>query len=287
MRPITPTGLPMRKSPQRPPLKRSYDNTSVPIFVPKLPSPILTAQSPSGQIIEIGSNLRNWHGILTICAPQKTIHYEPKEISIPNKIEAAKASISLIQISYRAYDGSPIYIVPKNLYTEVATLFVKGQYGVDTESDYNTGDLRLIQIYNGSATYIFGADALDCSVQIGLPKFFRSKDRIKIGVDIETDVRKITKYMHRNKKLRPEDKFTKPYHVSGIMDVQNIARTMGETRFSLDYLGKKYVPGFLGNPSNHDSYLNPTPEQYIYAANDAIVSLQIYQGLIKSCSQGL
>jgi len=179
-----------------------------------------------------------------------------------------------------AYDGTPIVIVPPNYFNVVAASFKAGLYGLDTESDCTTGELRIIQVYTQVEVYIFPATVLD-DLQDGLfIKFLRSKDRIKVGVDIDNDICVIRRHINRKKNTNGKDQHLKnKFTVNGFIDIQSIARSVGEPMLSLDKLSAKYVEGFVGNASMLGTYNPPTDEQYIYAANDAILSLRIYHPL--------
>lgn len=176
------------------------------------------------------------------------------------------------------FDFNPIFLVPREKEIEICASFTAGNYGLDTESDFRTQELRLIQVATGEATYIFTADALKNDLQLGLPKFLRAKDRIKIGVDIETDVRRITKHYNDWVKSKVQNVYSKPFEVGGVIDLQNLSRALHalDPPISLKSLVKAYLPNFKYKEMRHDSYLNPTLEQYIYAANDAVAPLTIY-----------
>lgn len=204
-----------------------------------------------------------------------------KSIESEKSVEAEK-SICDLKSQLKAYDGTDIYIVPDDYSNVVAMTFTAGTYGLDTESDMRTGELRIIQIYNGERVYIFKASALHGFANNILIKFLSSKDRIKIGVDIDCDISKLREYLIRR---RDKEKFSKgdirpTLNMNGFIDLQSIARTLGETGFSLDKLSTKYVEGFTANPSALGSYIYPTDQQYIYSANDAILSLKIYYPLM-------
>jgi hypothetical protein len=179
-----------------------------------------------------------------------------------------------------AFDGVPVIIVPKDYYKTVASTFGPGVYGLDTESDYKTMELRIIQVFTGHEVYIFGADVFDHFNDNMFVKFLKAKDRIKVGVDIDTDASRIShhvvlpKYQHSHRER-------KKFRMNGCIDLQSIARSLGETHISLEKLASKYVESFHSNPSNLGNYINPTPEQYIYAANDAILPCRIYENLIQ------
>jgi hypothetical protein len=180
-----------------------------------------------------------------------------------------------------AYDGTPIIIVPEGYFDVVAQSFTAGMYGFDTESDCQNGELRIIQIYTGKEVYIFPAKALDRLKDNYLVKFLKAKDRLKLGADIDTDCYRLRRHVNMRKSQGHFDQKLKyKFTVNGAIDLQSIARSLGETIMGLEDLALKYVDGFEGNPSNLGSYCPPTDQQYIYAANDAIVSLKIYQLLI-------
>jgi hypothetical protein len=202
--------------------------------------------------------------------------YSPMEIqSLP------ELQISDLKSNLQAYDGTPIYIVPKIYYDLVAQSFTAGMYGLDTESDYDTGDLRILQIYTGTKVYIFPVDVLDRQLDNYFIKFLKSKDRIKVGVDIDGDAYRIKKYVQTRRHMSHVEQNAKyKFTVNGTIDVQSVARSFNEQGFSLEKLAFKYVEDFQGNPSDFGDYLHPTPNQYIYAANDAILSLKIYFPLV-------
>lgn len=190
-------------------------------------------------------------------------------------------SISDLKPIARAYDGTPIIIVPIDYFDIVCRSFESGMYGFDTESDCHSHDLRIIQIYTGKMVYIFDVTVFDRVKENLFIKFLRAKDRVKIGVDIDTDIFRIQEYYRKRKENNSQWKRAKEkFAINGCLDIQSVARSMGESIMGLDKLGTKYVSGFKGNPTNLGHYNPPTLEQYIYAANDAIVSLKIYRPLI-------
>lgn len=184
----------------------------------------------------------------------------------------------------KTFNGIPIVIVTNGEDLIIPKSFSAGLYGLDTESDYRNNKLRLIQIYDGKTVYIFSAESLNPDPDCPLTKFMTSKDRIKIGVDIDGDLTKMRNFIDRKsrdlKKINPNFKGYK-LNTNGFLDLQSIARTMGEKGISLEKLADKYVEEFQGNPTLLSTYLNPTVEDYIYAANDAVLSYEIYKPLIE------
>lgn len=181
-----------------------------------------------------------------------------------------------------AYDSTPIIIVPEDYFNVVAASFTAGIYGLDTESDCQTMELRIIQIYTGREVYIFPAKVLDKLDDNHFIRFLKAKDRLKVGADIDTDCYRLRRHVNMRKVHgSAEQKLKYKFTVNGAIDLQSIARSLGETIMGLEDLGSKYVEGFEGNPSNLGSYNPPTDEQYVYSANDAIVSLKIYEPLLK------
>ncbi len=201
-------------------------------------------------------------------------------LSSPPPMARAQSIADLEPIG-SAYDGTPVIVVPKDYQQIVAATFDAGMYGFDTESDCQTAQLRILQVYTGQAVYIFDVSVFDLLTDNLFVKFLRSKDRIKVGVDLDTDVFRIQSYFRNRKDNSPawkrhKEKFT----INGCIDIQSIAHSLGEKIMGLEKLGVKYVPGFTGNPSNLGHYNPPTLEQCIYGANDAIVSLKIYKPLL-------
>jgi len=238
-------------------------------------------------------------------------------------------------VDLRAYDNSRIIIVKRNAYAIVKS-FGPGIYGMDTESDVITGELRIIQIHvpqkthlvksdnetidesnkdesvaeatDEPLTYIFFVEDLIPNKECPLTKFMASKDRIKVGVDIDGDIHHINNYLitaAANAERKPHESWRpnatnnknniknniKTYNTmkpsklfkprfNGFIDLQSIAKSLGETVLSLNKLANKYVEDFIGNDSYLGSYINPTQEQYVYAANDALLSYKIYHNLI-------
>lgn len=227
------------------------------------------------------------------------------EVSMLNKIPIKFVYKSIITNPYerysilrlppkglKAYDGTPIIIVTGNESILIPQMFSPGTYGFDTESNCKTGDLKTIQIYDGSTVYIFFAEDLLPEINCTLTKFLASKNKIKVGVDIEGDQRKLVQHFDKVKKqIRYETGNYCSFRLSmnGFLDLQNVARINEEPLLSLNKLSYKYVDDFTGNPSQLGTFLNPTNEQYIYAANDAILSLKITNGLMMKipCSRWL
>lgn len=197
--------------------------------------------------------------------------------------------MNLIEHSYmternlKAYDGTPIVIVKKNEVKSIFSDFVIGKYGFDTESDYKTGDLKILQIYNQETVYIIDVNFISIEHTCPISKFFSSKNRIKIGVDIEGDQRKLVIFYSKLKReysSRTQRRSSFTLNMNGFLDLQSIARFNGEASLSLNALSDKYVEDFIGNPSKLGSYNNPSDEEYIYAANDAVLSYKICEGLM-------
>lgn len=145
----------------------------------------------------------------------------------------------------------------------------KGIYGFDTESDCQTRELRLIQIFDGQTAYIFPATDLHSSE---FQRFLRAEDRIKVGVAIEGDVDKIQSFYHEIMRIRPA--------CHGFVDIKNIAVSLGYLKPGLSALSEKFIPGFVKYKSMLGRYINPSREQYIYAANDAQCSYMVYKALV-------
>jgi len=184
----------------------------------------------------------------------------------------------------KAYDGTPIIILTAEQIPKAFQTFRAGSYGFDTESDYRTGDLRILQIYDNHNVYIVFVKHMKLESTCPIARFLASKNRVKVGVDIEGDQRKLVIHYSKLKKEyfrqnRRRSSFS--LNMNGFLDLQSLARINREPRLSLNKLSDKYVEDFISNPSKLGSYINPNKEEYIYAANDAILSLKICDGLIK------
>lgn len=252
----------VRKSPQRRPLFLKTE--SPPTFQrpqPTCPNYRRVAILPSSQEVVFTPSAKNWEKVVRYTKTVDAFGIE----SIGN-----------------TYDGYPIFLVSPDKALDVCLSFKPGTYGLDTESDVKTQELRLIQISTGTATYIFTSDSLFVDSQVGIPKFLKAKDRIKIGVDIEADARKINTQYNEWLQNRSEGIYSKRFEVGGTIDLQNMSRALHTVKppISLKSLIKEYLPEFSYKEMKHDSYLNPTLEQYIYAANDAAAPLQIYYKIL-------
>jgi hypothetical protein len=184
----------------------------------------------------------------------------------------------------KTFNGIPIYVVRGEENNSIPKTFMAGVYGLDTESDYRNNQLRLIQIYDGKIVYIFSAEYLLPNANCALTKFMTSKDRIKVGVDIDGDLNKLRNFIDKRwRECRKGNPEYNPYklNANGFVDLQSIARSLGERAISLEKLADKYVENFQGNPTLLSTYLDPTDEDYIYAANDAVLSLEIYKPLLE------
>lgn len=212
--------------------------------------------------------------------PMKSLQERGKPLKV-NKSGPQMKSVNDLKHSLVCYDGTPIFIVPSDYHNVVAGSFGPGMYGLDTESDYHTGELRIVQVYNGTNVYIFAVSLLEISASNLFLKFLKSNDRVKVGVDIHGDKTKIETYIRKRKSQDKEsDDFKYKFAMNGTIDLQCIARSFKEPCLSLDKLSEKYVSDFQGNPSEYGDYMFPTEKQYVYAGNDAVLSLKIYYPLI-------
>lgn len=196
----------------------------------------------------------------------------------PSPQPEAPKNIQDLKPSFNAYDGTPIVIVPVDYSTVVASTFAPGIYGMDIQTDSNNNTVRLIEVFNGSMVYIFKAEALKFR-DVGLRKFLSAKDRTKIGVDLDMDLYNIRTYINSLKDNTVKSESVPS--INGTIDIQNIAMTLGEPAISLTKLGDKYVEDYVEQPKIFGDYVNPTPDEYICAANDVIIALKIYFPLIQ------
>ena len=196
-----------------------------------------------------------------------------------------------IRNKFCGYDGTPIVLVTTKNKHEIFNSFSYGNYGFDTESDCKNNTLKLIQIYDGKTVYILSVDIIILSKSCPIIKFLSSKTKIKIGVDIDGDQRALAKYFSYRRRMLAKSNISIKFRIAfnGFVDLQSIAQLNGESIKSLNGLSDKYVEDFIGNPSKLGSYVNPTREQYIYAANDAILSLKICKPLLnkRPCARWL
>lgn len=145
--------------------------------------------------------------------------------------------------------------------------------GFDTETTIgiNQNDCpSLVQIaLPNNKVYLFQLKKAKNLLMANPQKFgqvLTSRNIIKVGVDITGDARKIRGL---NIEMR------------GIIDIQDLATTMGESSLSMDALGAKYLPNYIVKQKvygDYDSQLSG--EKIDYAARDARLSLALYLKMI-------
>lgn len=152
--------------------------------------------------------------------------------------------------------------------------------GFDTETTIKREDdkglVSLIQIHTGTICTIYQIYRIWKQSGIfpsTLAKFLSNPQIIKVGVASEGDRQKIKKSYNID--------------VYGVIDIQYIARSIGNTHISLRDLGQRYVPEIQKEDkksiwTNWDIDL---PQKSIdYASTDALLSLLIYKRLISDVS---
>ena len=247
----------LRKSPNR---NRDNGTTSPKMgFVPKLPGPIRTMQSPSGQIIEIGSNLANWENTLTPIS----IHIHP---------------------AFESYNGAPIVLVDDIDVKDVCSKFKPGTYGFSVVANPNTDELCLIQIYDLYTVYVFQPSSLSGEFSSYLLDFFRDGSKLKIGVGIERDSEKLTNFIRNLRVKSPTKSHSVPQILLGTVDVKNLARACGEVDVSFEKLCKIFVLDYELPSYRFRNYKNFKEDDYIYFANEAVAGLKMYSALIRRYS---
>ena len=144
--------------------------------------------------------------------------------------------------------------------------------GFDTETTLWCDRVSLLQLSTNEECYHFQIGAAHDEFLRLPPVLFRilgNPEIVKVGVGLDHDADFLRKSL--NITLR-----------SGL-DIQAIARTMGEVALSLCDLGYKYIPNFpgkdpLGHKGNWDGPLSPLQEYY--SSRDAYYSLLIYQIMV-------
>ena len=123
-----------------------------------------------------------------------------------------------------------------------------------------------------------------------LLKFFKTKNIIKVGADIHLDIKKLEKYFLADSNLfffsdeKEQNKleFTpmKKEIFKGFIDLQDLARSMGNKSFSLNDLAKAYlnIKKMKSKLGNYEEELSD--KQIYYACHDSYLSLAIYNKMI-------
>ncbi|MFI3315091.1 MAG: 3'-5' exonuclease [Rikenellaceae bacterium] len=145
--------------------------------------------------------------------------------------------------------------------------------GFDTETRPSfkkgvTYPLSLLQLTAGDRTYLFRMDRIKLS--IGIIKLLRSRNIIKVGLDIKEDLRKL-----RNRT---------PFTPAGFVDLQTLAPQYGIEEKSLKKLTAIVLGQRLSKAQRLSNWAarNLTPQQIKYAATDSLVSRDIYIALLAS-----
>ena len=133
-----------------------------------------------------------------------------------------------------------------------------GLWGFDTEDM----PVSLIQLSSSEICYLF---RIKDNINKKLVKVLENPFILKVGVDATTDVERLHHY---------------DVNTRGVIDIQPLALSLGDPSISLEDLGKKYIPNFLGKDKlGHKGDWNAltlTPSQLRYATLDAYHSLLIY-----------
>lgn len=148
-------------------------------------------------------------------------------------------------------------------------------FGFDTETTTSrtedTGKVSVVQLCNGSKTYIFQVYRMwknEGSFPPLLTGFLSNASMIKVGVAADNDAKLLE--LHYGITCR------------GVIDIQYIATSMGITALNMDDLAAQFCPIFrkMGKGNVFTDWDRDLDDKHIqYAHNDALLSLMIYQGI--------
>lgn len=144
--------------------------------------------------------------------------------------------------------------------------------GLDTETTTGKQGVSLLQFATEKECYLLqiGRVFAECnSLPPVIARMLGNPEIIKVGVGLDHDA----ELLDNSYGLR----------LRSSLDIQAIARTMGEPCLSLNDLCTKYLPSYpgknpLGHRGNWDEQLSNL--QQLYAANDAYYSLLLYQVMV-------
>ena len=137
--------------------------------------------------------------------------------------------------------------------------------GLDTETSINGSQpVDLIQIATSSKVYLF---QIGIVIPSRLATVLASRDIVKVGVDITTDNARLSRM---------------GVEMKGVIDIQDLAQTMALPAKSLDQLATLYLNKTVPKKRILGNYSGELSEEKInYAAQDAVMSLLIYQAIIQ------
>lgn len=175
------------------------------------------------------------------------------------------------ELPLRFFEGRTHVISSMDDYYSVIPMLLKSkELGFDTETRpaFKKGvnnSVALLQLSTETEAFLFRLN------KIGLPKDLRrilsDPKRIKVGAAIRDDIKSLTSIQS--------------FVPGGFVDLQNEVRDLGFESFSLKKLAA-IVLGFRISKSQQLSNWDAdelSPQQIVYAATDAWVSLLVYKGL--------
>lgn len=179
----------------------------------------------------------------------------------------------MINSTPKCYDGTEIIFISTSDINTILEELGPGIYGFDTECCIRTKNLKLIQISSESKCYIIHVDYVDALHSKGLRRFLARKDRVKVGVDIDIDRDKLLEFLSQHVPVKQKTKYP---IIRGMIDIQVMAILKNETVMSLNALSSKYLKQQFENHNKHGTYDVPTIQDIIYAANDSVMSRNLF-----------
>lgn len=195
------------------------------------------------------------------------------EKTLPMKFEADISPEALAELPLSSYTGACVVVDdPEQVADAINDLCTESVIGFDTETKpnfkkgkSNTNSVALLQLANSRVVYLFRLKKT--GLPISLIQFLSNPAYLKIGVAIHEDLNAL-------KKVRP-------FLEAGFIDLQKLAKTYGIDSMSLKKLAAIVLSVRISKSqqlSNWESD-NLSPQQILYAATDAWLSLEIYINL--------
>lgn len=160
-------------------------------------------------------------------------------------------------------------IISSSIKTSIMQVCMEINYNINTINSNN--DLETVyddpKIYTSFIFHLQSTYNQKKVLPQSLVKFLENRNIIKVGADITLDSKKIKKDYN--------------IKIKGIIDIQDLSRSIGDLDYSLGNLAEKYLHlhKLKSNLGNYDSIL--TLNQIEYAAYDAYLSLMLYKKMTK------
>lgn len=144
--------------------------------------------------------------------------------------------------------------------------------GLDTETTTCKQEVSLLQLSTDKECYLFQLSRVFAegnSLPPVISRILGNPEIIKVGIGLDHDAELLTN--------------SYGFRLRSSLDIQAIARTMGEADLSLNFLCTKYLPSYpgkdpFGHRGNWDLQLSDLQQHY--AANDAYYSLLLYHVVV-------